>query len=98
VRAVGTNTLRRARRRNAFLMRARGALGHPIEVISGVEEARLVYLGAAHSLPSQAGRRLVVDIGGGSTELIVGEGYEALRLESLYMGCVSSSERTSPAA
>jgi exopolyphosphatase / guanosine-5'-triphosphate,3'-diphosphate pyrophosphatase len=96
VRAVGTNTLRRARRRNAFLMRARGVLGHPIEVISGVEEARLVYLGVAHSLPAQAGRRLVVDIGGGSTELIVGEGYEALRLESLYMGCVSSSETFFP--
>ena len=96
VRAVGTNTLRRARRRNAFLSRARGALGHPIEVISGVEEARLVYLGAAHSLPSQAGRRLVVDIGGGSTELIIGEGYDALRLESLYMGCVSSSESFFP--
>lgn len=96
VRAVGTNTLRRARRRNAFLSRARGALGHPIEVISGVEEARLVYLGAAHSLPSQAGRRLVVDIGGGSTELIIGEGYDALRLESLYMGCVSSSEAFFP--
>lgn len=96
VRAVGTNTLRRARRRNAFLSRARGALGHPIEVISGVEEARLVYLGAAHSLPSLAGRRLVVDIGGGSTELIIGEGYDALRLESLYMGCVSSSEMFFP--
>ncbi len=96
VRAVGTNTLRRARRRAGFLRRARKALGHPIEVISGVEEARLVYLGAAHSLPTQAGRRLVVDIGGGSTELIVGEGYEALRLESLYMGCVSSSERFFP--
>lgn len=97
VRAVGTNTLRRARRRNAFLSRARGALGHPIEVISGVEEARLVYLGAAHSLPWHAGQRLVVDIGGGSTELIVGKGYEALRLESLYMGCVSSSEAFFPA-
>jgi exopolyphosphatase / guanosine-5'-triphosphate,3'-diphosphate pyrophosphatase len=96
VRAVGTNTLRRARRRNAFLSRARAVLGHPIEVISGVEEARLVYLGAAHSLPSQPGRRLVVDIGGGSTELIVGEGYDALRLESLYMGCVSSSEAFFP--
>jgi exopolyphosphatase / guanosine-5'-triphosphate,3'-diphosphate pyrophosphatase len=92
VRAVGTNTLRRARRRNVFLSRARAALGHPIEVVSGVEEARLVYLGAAHSLPFQAGKRLVVDIGGGSTELIVGEGYDALRLESLYMGCVSVSE------
>jgi exopolyphosphatase / guanosine-5'-triphosphate,3'-diphosphate pyrophosphatase len=96
VRAVGTNTLRRARRRQAFLSRAHGALGHPIEVISGVEEARLVYLGAAHSLPSYAGRRLVVDIGGGSTELIVGEGYEALRLESLYMGCITSSEAFFP--
>lgn len=96
VRAVGTNTLRRARRRNAFLSRARGALGHPIEVISGVEEARLVYLGAAHSLPFQEGRRLVVDIGGGSTELIVGEGFEALRLESLYMGCISVSEQFFP--
>ena len=96
VRAVGTNTLRKARRRAGFLARARSVLGHPIEVISGVEEARLVYLGAAHSLPSQSGRRLVVDIGGGSTELIVGEGYEALRLESLYMGCVSSSEAFFP--
>ncbi|MFU8896528.1 MAG: exopolyphosphatase [Gammaproteobacteria bacterium] len=96
VRAVGTNTLRRARRRNAFLARARQTLGHPIEVISGVEEARLVYLGAAHSLPAQSGRRLVVDIGGGSTELIVGEDYETLRLESLYMGCVSSSETFFP--
>jgi exopolyphosphatase/guanosine-5'-triphosphate,3'-diphosphate pyrophosphatase len=92
VRAVGTNTLRRARRSRGFLRRAEAALGHPIEVISGVEEARLIYLGAARSLPAQPGRRLVVDIGGGSTELIIGEGYEALRLESLYMGCVGLSE------
>ncbi len=96
VRAVGTNTLRRARRRNAFLLRAQAALGHPIEVISGVEEARLVYLGAARSLPSHPGPRLVVDIGGGSTELIIGRGDEAERLESLYMGCVSSSEAFFP--
>jgi len=96
VRAVGTNTLRRARQRNAFMLRARGALGHPIEVISGVEEARLVYLGASHSLPAHEGHRLVVDIGGGSTELIVGRGDEAERLESLYMGCVSSSETFFP--
>ncbi len=92
VRAVGTNTLRRARRATGFLRDAERALGHPIEVISGVEEARLIYLGAAHSLPAQPGRRLVVDIGGGSTELIVGEGHDALRLESLYMGCVSASQ------
>ena len=96
VRAVGTNTLRRARQSRGFLRRAGAALGHPIEVISGVEEARLIYLGAAHSLPAQPGRRLVVDIGGGSTELIIGEGYDALRLESLYMGCVSVSEAHFP--
>ena len=89
VRVVGTNTLRKARRKGAFLDRARDALGHPIEIISGVEEARLIYLGVAHTTPSEAGHRLVVDIGGGSTELIIGEGLAAKRLESLYMGCVS---------
>ncbi|MGD8532422.1 MAG: exopolyphosphatase [Gammaproteobacteria bacterium] len=96
VRAVGTNTLRRARDRDAFLARASAALGHPIDVISGVEEARLVYLGAAHDLPADADERLVVDIGGGSTELIVGRGYDAERLESLYMGCVSLSSAFFP--
>ena len=74
VRVVGTNTLRRARRKGAFLDRARSALGHPIEIISGIEEARLIYLGVAHTMPSEPGRRLVVDIGGGSTEIIIGEG------------------------
>lgn len=93
VRVVGTNTLRRARRKGAFLDRARAALGHPIEIISGIEEARLVYLGVAHTMPSEPGRRLVVDIGGGSTELILGEGLQTKQLESLYMGCVSMSER-----
>lgn len=91
VRAVGTNTLRRARTAGDFLDQAQTALGHPIEVISGIEEARLIYLGVAHSLPDPGGRRLVVDIGGGSTELIIGEGYQPVRLESLYMGCVSLS-------
>ena len=93
VRVVGTNTLRKARRKGAFLERAREALGHPIEIISGVEEARLIYLGVSHTTPSEGGRRLVVDIGGGSTELIIGEGLEARRLESLYMGCVSLSAK-----
>src|SRR5512138_957536 len=93
VRVVGTNTLRRARRKGAFLDRARAALGHPIEIISGIEEARLVYLGVAHTMPSEPGRRLVVDIVGGSTELILGEGLQTKQLESLYMGCVSMSER-----
>lgn len=93
VRVVGTNTLRKARRRGAFLDRARAALGHPIEVIAGVEEARLIYLGVAHTMPSEPGRRLVVDIGGGSTELIIGEGAQAQRLQSLHMGCVDLSTR-----
>ena len=92
VRAVGTNTLRKTRDRESFLNRAEAALGHPIDVISGMEEARLVYLGAAHDLPAESEPRLVVDIGGGSTELIVGRGFAAERLESLYMGCVNISE------
>jgi exopolyphosphatase/guanosine-5'-triphosphate,3'-diphosphate pyrophosphatase len=91
VRAVGTNTLRRARDSNAFLADAQAALGHPIEVISGREEARLIYLGVAHSTAQDTGRRLVIDIGGGSTELIIGRQFEALRTESLYMGCVGMS-------
>ncbi|GMQ76281.1 MAG: exopolyphosphatase [Gammaproteobacteria bacterium] len=96
VRAVGTNTLRRARNSDAFLADAQAALGHPIEVISGREEARLIYLGVAHSSAPDAGRRLVVDIGGGSTELIIGEQFEALRTESLYMGCVGMSREFFP--
>lgn len=93
VRVVGTNTLRRAKRKGAFLDRARAALGHPIEVISGIEEARLIYLGVARTMPSEPGRRLVADIGGGSTEIIIGEGMHAKKLESLYMGCVGMSAR-----
>lgn len=89
VRVVGTNTLRRAKRKGAFLDRARAALGHPIEIISGMEEARLVYLGVVRTMPSEPGRRLVLDIGGGSTEIIIGEGVHAKKLESLHMGCVS---------
>lgn len=93
VRVVGTNTLRRAKRRGAFLDRAREALGHPIEVIAGIEEARLIYLGVAHTTPREPGRRLVVDIGGGSTEFIIGEGMHPKRLESLHMGCVGMTAR-----
>ena len=91
VRVVGTNTLRKARRKAGFLERARAALGHPIEIISGIEEARLIYSGVTHTMPLGVGRRLVVDIGGGSTEGVVGEGYEPRLLESLYMGCVGLS-------
>ena len=96
VRAVGTNTLRRAHDSAAFLRRASKALGHQIEVISGLEEARLIYLGVSHSLPDSPERRLVIDIGGGSTECIVGERFEPLELTSLYMGCVSYSMRFFP--
>ena len=91
VRAVGTNALRVARNSAAFLREARETLGFPIEVIAGREEARLIYLGVSHALPPAEDRRLVVDVGGGSTELIVGQGLKPKLMESLYMGCVSSS-------
>src|SRR5687768_13403601 len=96
VRAVGTNTLRVAKNAPQFLREARAALGFPIEVISGREEARLIYVGVAHALPASAERRLVVDIGGGSTEFIIGTGLEPLLTESLYMGCVSYSLKYFP--
>jgi exopolyphosphatase/guanosine-5'-triphosphate,3'-diphosphate pyrophosphatase len=96
VRAVGTNTLRVAKNAPQFLREARAALGFPIEVISGREEARLIYLGVAHSLPASAQKRLVIDIGGGSTECIIGTGFEPLLTESLYMGCVSFSLKYFP--
>ena len=93
VRVVGTNALRRARRKQGFLERAREAIGHPIEIIAGREEARLIYSGVAHTLPLDPGRRLVIDIGGGSTELIIGQGWEPIELESLHLGCVSMTRR-----
>ncbi len=93
VRAIGTNTLRVAKNSKQFLRRARAALGFPIEVVAGREEARLIYLGVSHSLPASRDKRLVVDIGGGSTECIIGTGYKPLKLESLFMGCVSYSLR-----
>ena len=93
VRAAGTSTIRRAREDTGFMAEAETALGHPIEVISGLEEARLIYQGVAHSLPSSDGLRLVMDIGGGSTELILGQGAEPRALESVHLGCVSMTER-----
>jgi exopolyphosphatase/guanosine-5'-triphosphate,3'-diphosphate pyrophosphatase len=96
VRAVGTNALRVAKNAPAFLREARAALGFPIEVISGREEARLIYLGVAHALPTGSLQRLVIDIGGGSTELIIGTGLEPQLTESLYMGCVSYSLKYFP--
>src|ERR1700684_2206470 len=85
---VGTKALRIARRKQAFLERAREALGFPIEIVSGMEEARLIYSGVANNLPNEDERRLVIDIGGGSTEIIIGERFEPLELESMQIGCV----------
>ena len=96
VRVVGTNTLRVAKNAPDFIERAESLLGFPIEIIAGREEARLIYLGAAHTLPATRERRLVVDIGGGSTEFIIGSQYRALATESLPLGCVSYSLRYFP--
>ena len=96
VRAVATNALRVAKNGNSFLVQAEAALGFPIEVIAGREEARLIYLGVAHSLPNPRLQQLIVDIGGGSTEFIIGRNFKPLQLESLYMGCVSYSLRFFP--
>jgi exopolyphosphatase/guanosine-5'-triphosphate,3'-diphosphate pyrophosphatase len=93
VRAVATNAVRRLRAPRAFLLTAETALGHPIEVVSGREEARLIYVGVAHGIPNSAQRRLVVDIGGGSTEFIIGRGMQAQQTESLQMGCIASTMR-----
>lgn len=96
VRAAGTSTLRRARDSQSFRKEAEKVLGHPIEVISGIEEARLIYSGVTHSLPPVDGLRLVMDIGGGSTELILGQGAAPKALESLHLGCVSMTEKYFP--
>lgn len=96
VRVVATNALRVAKNAYAFLPQAEAALGFPIEIIGGREEARLIYIGAAHSLPLANHKRLVVDIGGGSTEFIIGKKVTPLVMESLYMGCVSYTLRFFP--
>ncbi len=93
VRVVGTNTLRRAKDSEELIQRAEEALGHPIQVISGVEEARLIYQGAIHSITGPDGKWLIVDIGGGSTEIIIGEQGKPLLMESVQMGCIGISER-----
>jgi exopolyphosphatase/guanosine-5'-triphosphate,3'-diphosphate pyrophosphatase len=96
VRVIGTNTFRVARDAADFVERAERALGHPIEVVSGAEEARLIYLGVSHTLPDDGRGRLVVDIGGGSTECILGRGFEILDAHSLHMGCVGYAQRYFP--
>jgi exopolyphosphatase/guanosine-5'-triphosphate,3'-diphosphate pyrophosphatase len=93
IRAVATNSVRQLRNPRAWLLTAETALGAPIEVVSGREEARLIYLGVAHGLNDPRQRQLVIDVGGGSTELIIGEGFETLETESLQMGCVATTRR-----
>ena len=93
IRAVGTNTLRQARNGEFFMSLADAALGHPIEIIAGQEEARLIYQGVAHTTYDEVNKRLVIDIGGGSTELIIGRGYDIFSMDSLYMGCVNMGKR-----
>ncbi len=97
VRALATNTVRQLRSPQTFLMPAETALGHAIEVVSGREEARLIYLGVAHAQPPKPDqRRLVIDIGGGSTEFIIGMGMQTLERESLQAGCIASTRRFFP--
>ncbi|MDO9007030.1 MAG: exopolyphosphatase [Thiobacillus sp.] len=93
IRCVGTSSLRIAKNADVFIPKAEIALGHPIEIVAGREEARLIYLGVAHSLTASPDKRLVVDIGGGSTEFIIGQGLKPLARESLHMGCVNFSRR-----
>src|SRR5690606_17154136 len=94
VRAVATNTVRLLAAPQAFLVPAETALGHAIEVIPGREEARLIYLGVAHAQPPRPGQlRLVIDVGGGSTECIIGSGLDAIERESLQLGCVATTAR-----
>ena len=96
VRVVATSALRQAKNAAAFLPCAEEALGFPIEIISGREEARLIYIGAHHALPPSEQKRMVVDIGGGSTEFIIGRKTEPLLMESLRMGCVSYTHEHFP--
>ncbi len=96
VQIVGTNALRVARNAQEFMDKAEEVLGYPVEIIAGREEARLIYLGVSHTLSDDAGRRLVIDIGGGSTEFIIGQRFEPQVLESLHMGCVSFRNRYFP--
>lgn len=96
VRAVATQTLREAANRDVFLDKAQAILGFAIEVVSGQEEARLIYQGVSRLLPQSDEKRLVIDIGGRSTEMILGQAYEARRMESYHLGCVGWSTRYFP--
>jgi len=93
LRIVGTNTLRRASNSQEFLVKAESLLGHPIEIVSGVEEARLIYLGVSHHVVEDNGRRMVIDIGGGSTEITLGDRFEPIYIKSFEMGSVVISNK-----
>lgn len=96
VRVVATNTFRIARNAAELVARSEEALGFPIEIIAGREEARMIFIGVSRSLPPFEGVRMDMDIGGGSTEFVIGQGFEPSKMESLYMGCVSYSLRFFP--
>src|SRR6056297_1483490 len=96
IRAAGTQTFRRLRHPAAFLVIAETALGCPIDIVSGREEARLVYAGVSQGMPLAGRRRLVIDIGGGSTELVAGESTDPVLAESLAVGCVATTRKTFP--
>jgi exopolyphosphatase / guanosine-5'-triphosphate,3'-diphosphate pyrophosphatase len=96
VRAVATNTVRRLASPHAFLSAAEAALGHPVEIVSGREEGRLIFLGSSHDLPASRDHRLVIDIGGGSTEFIIGRGTSPVLTESVQVGCIASTLRFFP--
>lgn len=96
VRIVATNTLRTMKNAQHFIIQAERCLGHRIEIIAGREEARLIYLGVAHDKPPQKGKRLVIDIGGGSTEFVIGKGFTILERESLQLGCYANIKRFFP--
>src|SRR5690606_3280242 len=90
-------TVRRLRDPQPFLAEAEATLGFPVEVVSGREEARLIYLGVAHAQPPKPGhQRLVIDIGGGSTEFTIGRGFEPIERESRQAGCIASTRRFFP--
>ena len=96
VRAVGTQTIRVARNNREFIEKAQQVLGFPIEILPGQEEARLIFEGCSHCLPASTKKRFIVDIGGGSTELVTGVGNHADRCESFHVGCVNLSLKYFP--
>jgi len=93
IRAVGTQTFRRLKYANKFLMASEKALECPVDIIAGREEARLIYLGVTQWIAREQQKQLVIDIGGGSTELIIGEGFDTLEMESMQFGCVAMTRR-----